>query len=254
MENANNRFGEFPKTMFLRNCLTDNPEEDYQAICYLYNVDIVYQMYRKMQEKYYSDFSWEQVTHKNVLTRNEAVINDLRNLVKNKDNKIVSLQRELQAINDKLSIEQDKELIKQIKEESKLNSVIEEKEAEIETLKKRLQLQNEFIEMLNSPIVEEPVSQDVDIAKLQGKRYLFVVYENVFPELNKSFPDSVFMYNDRVAISNIQVDAIVMLVRYMSHSMLFKVKSTNQLQDIPIVYCCGTGVNSIYKDMLNADL
>lgn len=56
--------------------------------------------------------------------------------------------------------------------------------------------------------------------ELQSKKYLFVGHmDNDFQKLKKKFPNSVFMTENTDNISNINVDAVVYLIKCMSHSM-----------------------------------
>ena len=241
---------EFPKSVLLKSCRSNSSELDYMAICYLYNADIVYQMFRAMQEKYYSDFSWEQVTHKNELGRSKEVIEDLRRILRDKDTSIVSLSRENKLLNAGLRKQDNSSNINHLQELQKLSKTIEQKDDEILHLKERLNLQEEFIEMLNSPADEDIEREPVDVTKLQMKRYLFVGFaDEALPNLRKVFPNSLFMNTENTVISNIQIDAIVCLIKYMSHAMLYKIRSEASLSDTPIIYCKGRSLNSIYSDM-----
>lgn len=119
-------------------------------------------------------------------------------------------------------------------------------------LNKKLAMQEEFIDMLNTPVEDARDSVDQkDISVLQAKRYLFVGFaDEALPDLRKVFPNSVFMNTENIVISNINVDAVVYLIRYMSHGMLYKIRSEAKLADTPFVYCNGRSLNSVYSDML----
>ena len=241
---------DFPKSFLLKTCRSNSPEIDYQAVCYLYNMDIVYQMFREMQERYYADFSWEQVTHKNELTRNNEVIEDLRRIIRDKENSITSLIRENEILSSGIRKQDSTSAVSHLQELQKLSKTIEQKDNEISRLNERLALQEEFIEMLNSYGEEEPKEDPINISALQSKRYLFVGFiEEALPDLRKIFPNSVFMNTENTVISNIRVDAVICLIRYMSHGMLYKVRSEAKLADTPFIYCKGRSINSVYSDM-----
>ena len=223
---------------------------DYQAVCYLYNIDIVYQMFREMQERYYADFSWEQVTHKNELTRNIEVIEDLQRVIRDKESAIASLSRENEILNSGIRKQDDSSAVSHLQELQKLSKTIEQKDDEISRLTERLALQEEFIEMLNSPGGDDAEEEQINVSELQAKRYLFVGFaDEALPELRKVFPNSVFLNTDNTIISNVRVDAVVCLIRYMSHGMLYKIRSETKLKNTPIIYCKGRSLNSVYSDM-----
>ena len=242
----------FPKSALLKACRSESPEIDYRAICYLYNIDIVYQMFRKMQERYYADFSWEQVTKKNALIRNNEVIEDLRHMLQDKENTIASLSRENEFLNSGIRKQDNSSAISHLQELQKLSKIIRQKDDEILLLNKKLAMQEEFIDMLNTPVEDTRDSVDQkDISVLQAKRYLFVGFaDEALPDLRKVFPNSVFMNTENIVISNINVDAVVYLIRYMSHGMLYKIRSEAKLADTPFIYCNGRSLNSVYSDML----
>lgn len=70
------------------------------------------------------------------------------------------------------------------------------------------------------------------------------------PELYKKFPNSLFMDSENFSLINAKVDGVVMLIKYMSHGMFYKVKATNSLGDIPVVKCNTKNINTVYNAMM----
>lgn len=245
----NQKGQEFLKSTLSRECKGQTVREDYLGICFLYNVNIVYKMFQVILEKYYADFSWEQIVHKNLLTRSNLLIEDLERVIRNKELAINSLNRENQMLNQEILKKEGTEGYAHLQEEQRLNKLLEQKEQEIEELKNRARIQDEYIELLKNADAEAE-GEDIDLSLLQNKRYLFVGYsEEINPTLKKVFPNSIFLTNDSTSLNDIQVDAVVLLIRYMSHAMYYRIRSRAQFQDIPLVYCNGRSLNSIYSAM-----
>ncbi len=248
-----NKGEDYTKSAILELCKKVAPERAFQAVCYLYNIDIVYQMFREMQERYYADFSWEQVLQKSLLSRNNEVIEDLRSIVRKKEETIISLNRENEALSAGIRKKEGMSAIPFMQETQKLIKTIEQKETEIDRLKEKLSQQEEFINLLNSPGNEEDTQREINLAELQTRKYLFVGFaDESLPELRKVFPNSVFMNTDNTAIANVQVDAIVFLLKFMSHGMLYKVRSESKLEGKTCIYCKGRSLRSVYYDMSTA--
>ena len=96
------------------------------------------------------------------------------------------------------------------------------------------------------------VTREIDVTLLQQKRYLFVGHANeALPELRRTFPNSIFMESEGATINNIQVDGIVMLIKYMSHAMFYKVNVSGLTKEIPIVRCNTKNINTIYNKMMD---
>ena len=130
-----------------------------------------------------------------------------------------------------------------------LNKKIQEKDSQIDSLKDQIASQNEYIELLLAN--EEPESRiTIDIEKLKHKRYLFVGHiKEALPQLYAQFPNSLFMENETFDLKNIKVDGIVMLIKYMSHSMFYKVNATSALAGIPVVRCNTKNIDTVYSKM-----
>lgn len=241
---------EFYKSTLIRECMSSSPEIDYQAICYLYNIEIVNKMFHLVLERYYSNFSWEQFTHKSLLDRNNLIIDELRESVRLKDQKIIALQDELQEYESGLLRNNDSAVVETVRNNQKLHNLLDEKDKEIEELKNRIKSQDGFIDLLNSPEEAED-SQDVcNVTMLQSKKYLFVGFaDEALPDLRRLFANSLFMNYEAFSTVNIEVDAVVLLIRFMSHGMLYKIKSRAKFDSTPIIICKGRRLNSVLHDM-----
>ena len=45
------------------------------------------------------------------------------------------------------------------------------------------------------------------------------------------------------------VDAVVFLIKYMSHALFYKVQNAASLNDVPRVYCNNRNINNIYANI-----
>lgn len=136
-----------------------------------------------------------------------------------------------------------------VAENNKLLKVIEDKDSEITDLKRRLEYQELFISELNKPEVEE-INNTYDLEMLQNKRFLFVGHiSDVLPEIKHKFPNSIFMESETNNISGIEVDAVVMLIKWMSHSMFYKVKAISALSQSKIIMCNTKNIDTILQKM-----
>ena len=226
----------------------DNPLEDYISICFLYQIDIVYQMFKFTQRQYYNDFSWENITGRNRLLQNQQTILDLREEIARKEDALQRKEAELSIVIGN-SAKNGEERLKIATEEIRsLNQIIDRKDGEIEKLNTQIQSLKEFIEL--STQTEDEVGEPIDIVDLQNHKYLFVgFFEEALPELKMRFPGSCFMTSEGYSLTNIKVDAVVLLIKWMSHGMLYKIRAERKLQDIPIIYCNSKNINNIYSDM-----
>ena len=127
---------------------------------------------------------------------------------------------------------------------------IAEQTDEIEKLQRQIQLQQEYLNLVNA--AEEPdVTETLDISRLYGKRFLFVgkLHESN-AKLKQTFPTSTFMETDTTNIKSLKVDGVVFLIRNMGHSMYYKVMQSNQFAELPKIYCNSRNINNIFQAML----
>lgn len=241
----------FTKITLSRECIPNNYREVYITILCMYEMDVLYKMFAIMQKQYYMDFSWEKITNQSLSVRYESLISNLEQTIADKKSKIESLDRKNKVLSLQLESDKSKELTPIIAENNKLLKIIDSKDFEIEELKKKLQIQEEFTAELNHIDVDkENNNYNIDI--LKTKRYLFVGrFEEALPELKHDFPNSLFMEGETYNLLNVKVDAIVMLVRWMSHSMFYKIKATGSLTDTKIIMCNTKNKDTIYQKMFN---
>ena len=62
------------------------------------------------------------------------------------------------------------------------------------------------------------------------------------------------MEEETTSINNIQVDGIVMLIKYMSHAMFYKVNSSGLLKEVPVVRCNTKNISNIYRKMTELEV
>lgn len=239
----------FTKITLSRECIPSNYEIVYQTILCMYEMDVLYKMFALMQRQYYQDFSWEKITNQDLNERYNNIISDLEQTIINKENKIRELAQKNNVLLLQNSTEKSKQVTPFVAENNKLLKVIEDKDSEIENLKKRLQYQEQFIDEISKPEVEK-ISITYDLNLLQTKRFLFVGHiADVMSEIRHNFPNSIFMESETTNISGIEVDAIVMMIKWMSHSMFYKVKSIKQLKETKTIMCNTKNIEMIYQKM-----
>ncbi len=166
-----------------------------------------------------------------------------------------SLYRSLQKENARLlelikSKDRDPELEKFTRES---NKELERALKEIEHLKGVIRSQEDYIgEIVNEQNEAEagPVKPLYDLSELQSKKYLFVSdVDSCFRELRRVFPGSTFMTANTDDISSIKVDAVVYLIKCMSHSMYYKVQNLYGASDVPIIRYNGKNLELLYQEM-----
>ena len=213
----------------------------------MYEMDVLYKMFSIMQKQYYRDFSWEKVTNQGLTTRYEHIISDLELIIKEKESRINLLSQKNQVLSAQITANNSKQIAPLVAENNKLLKVIEEKDDIINDLKKRLQYQEEFITELNKNEIEIQ-NNTYSLEVLQSKRYLFVGrIGDALPELKHRFPNSLFMETESFNLSQIDVDAIVMLIKWMSHSMFYKLKSSGNLSQTKTIMCNTKNIDTVLQ-------
>lgn len=244
----------FNKITLSKECIPESYAIVYQTILCMYEMDVLYKMFSLMQKQYYKDFSWEKITNQDIATRYEDIISDLEQTITDKENRIKSLMQKNSTLSLQITADNSKQTAPIVAENNKLLKVIEDRDSEIADLKRRLEYQELFISELNKPEVEE-ADKTYDLELLQSKRYLFVGHiSDALPDLKYKFPNSIFMESETANISNIGVDAIVMLIKWMSHSMFYKVKATRALMDKKFIMCNTKNINTILQRMYDENL
>lgn len=242
----NNRF---TKLTLSRECIPANYEVVYQAILCMYEMDVLYKMFAIMQKQYYRDFSWEKITNQDIATRYENLISNLEHTIVDKENKINNLLQKNNMLSLQITADASKQTTPFVVENNRLIKIIENKDSEISDLKKRLEYQEQFIAELNKQENEEE-KNTYDLEMLQSKKFLFVGHiGEALPQLKYKFPNSIFMESETDNLSGIEVDAVVMLIRWMSHSMFYKVKSTGALAQRKVIMCNTKNIDTILQKM-----
>lgn len=241
----------FTKLTLSRECIPSNYDTVYQAILCMYEMDVLYKMFSIMQKQYYRDFSWEKVTNQGLSMRYEDIISKLESIIKEKEDKINLLSKKNESLSLQITASNSKQTAPLVVENNKLLKEIEERDNTIDSLRNRLKYQEEFIAELSRNEIE---SQDstYDLEVLKTKRFLFVGYfKEALPELKHLFPNSLFMDTETFSLSQIDVDSIVMLVKWMSHSMFYKIKSAGNLSQTKIIMCNTKNIDTILQKMYN---
>ena len=172
-----------------------------------------------MVEQYYKDFSWEKITNQGLKKRYENNIDNLKRIIDDKDTKIKSLAKKNESLSIQMVTQTSKDNAPLVAENNKLLKQLEEKNQELEKLKEKLQWQEEFALELSKPEDTSDMIIQYDLEILQSKRYLFVGRLDILKDFKHKFPNSIFMDAETANISGADVDAVVLLIRFMSHSM-----------------------------------
>lgn len=234
----------FIRPMLREECVPASPIEDHISICWLYYLDVVCEMLRRMMAKYYRDFSWESVSGASAQERYAAIIDTFKEMTAQQDSVIRSMEskiREFEAASE-AGLAKAERLGRA--EADALRKEILQKDEEIRQLKEKLSWQ----EQLTDEAVKDPEDSDnagYDRAMILSKRYLFVGFQEAVSELRKEFPGSVFMTAESAQISGLRVDAVVLLTRFMKHHMFYKVRSEGSLKGVPLIYCNGAGTDAV---------
>ncbi len=240
---------EFSKRYLIRECKSESPLIDLISIMFMYNIDVFTKMFMNLLEDYYTNFSWEKIVNQKDSARYKSIIATLETEIQFMSSKLERANDKIQIVNEQLRQEKNAELIPLEKITNELEKRMEEKDAEIENLKQQIRSRDEFIELLENADDEKKLNA-IDLSTLQTKKYLFVGYaKEALPELHRKFANSLFMESENFSLINIKVDAIVLLIKYMSHSMYYKIKSASTLKDIPIIKCNTKNVDTIYNAM-----
>ena len=132
--------------------------------------------------------------------------------------------------------------------ESLFEKKLDQKDEEIARLRKELALKDAYIELISQPD-EEIATTAYDKDAVAAHKYLFVGrWQEAYPGLKKAFPNSVFLDSPAKDISA-DVDAVVFLIKYMSHALFYKVQNAASLNDVPRVYCNNRNINNIYANI-----
>ena len=227
--------------------LTDNIETLYNNLVHLYYIDCIFKVLEKNRDEYYYNFAWFYDIEKEdapVIENTEVVA--LTEVIFKKDASYERLnaqyERERKRVNEVCK--------KHAHELAEKDRAIAEQTSEIEKLQKQIQIQQEYLNLVNA--AEEPdVTETLDISSLYGKRFLFVgkLHESN-AKLKQTFPTSTFMETDTANIKSLKVDGVVFLIRNMGHSMYYKVMQSNQFAELPKIYCNSRNINNIFQAML----
>lgn len=243
--------GRFTKLDLSRGWVSD-PERDVQNICYMYCLDVFYKLFSEMMKEYYRTFSWEKITSENMQQRYSEMANELSLIIEEQKNQIASLNRQISSLKARPSEDskgkKDETAVEYERQNAKLIKELEKKDSEIVRLKDYIKSQEEFLTLQNT--IEPEEAPVVNLENLQAKKYLFVGNaKEALPVLRKKFAGSILMESETTDISNISVDAIVFLTKWMSHAMFYKVKKSSIYQKVPSAMCNTKNIDRILFDM-----
>lgn len=250
-EKKNN--GEKMPKLYLTRDVKPSPREMLMNISYAYNMDVIFHLYEIVMEDYYKNFSFENLLKKGAYIRPQSIISELEDKLKAVQDEL-DREKERYAQSQKQLIEKysdNDRFVSYERQISKLNKAVDEKDAEIESLKQQLRSQEEFADLINREDDELDADKKVDMDLLKSKRYLFVGnVERHLPDLKKEFPGSVFMDTRNTNIANIKVDGVVLLTKFMGHPMYYKLRNAKEIRDLKWVYCNTKNLDVLHQKMM----
>ena len=246
---TNNRHGTITRALLRKEItpqIIENIDAFYEKIVALYYVDCIYKVVEQYRDEYYYNFPWFYDFEKQDALSEAPLVAIQPKEQKKDDERYAELnaqyERERKRVNEVCK--------KHAHELAEKDRAIAEQTSEIEKLQKQIQIQQEYLNLVNA--AEEPdVTETLDISSLYGKRFLFVgkLHESN-AKLKQTFPTSTFMETDTANIKSLKVDGVVFLIRNMGHSMYYKVMQSNQFAELPKIYCNSRNINNIFQAML----
>ena len=240
----------FSKVYLAREVFPESIDAVVETILDMYFMDCFYKMFDISQECVYRDFSWENYTKR---TQQDVLVEQIKRL--QKENEL--LKNTNSTLNDKLML-----LDNQISEDNRITSLEEYRKNknltdEIAKLKDIITNQKDKIDSLENLLSQKETESDekeeglvIDMDLLQSKKYLFVGRaQEALPELKRLFPNSVFMQEETKDITGIHVDVVVFLIKYLSHSMYYKVKNAKLYEDAFCINYNGKNINKLLETM-----
>lgn len=237
------------KLYLSRECIPD-PAYVHSSIQFLFNIELLNHVYNEQRKKYYLNFSWEK---QNYIASEQALKDDLSEMRR----MLSDVQSRLDSANEKVLFYKAQAEVSRTTQnspvilartESLFEKKLDQKDEEIARLRKELALKDAYIELISQPD-EEIATTSYDKDVVTAHKYLFVGrWQEAYPGLKKAFPNSVFLDSPAKDISA-DVDAVVFLIKYMSHALFYKVQNAAALNDVPRVYCNNRNINNIYANI-----
>ena len=231
----------------LKDYLLENIPMLYDNLVNLYYVDCMYKQMEMLRDEYYYSFRWFYDAEKTCAPTSQPVaqVPEQTKAEPSVDNAALlnaQYERERQRV-----VEMGDAFAHELAEKDRL---LEKQGAELDELRRRMELQEEFFERLVADDVSVAAATG-DISQLYGRRFLFVGnVSDFYPELRRSFPNSVFMETETANIKSVAVDGVIFLIKAMSHTMYYKVKNTGVLSNVPHIYCNSKNITFVYDAMV----
>lgn len=230
------KYGELTRPMLRTECVPLTALEDIEAISFLYYLDVVFEMLRRVRYRYYREFSFETFSGETQEAGYSSAISEFKKINESQAEKIRELRESLHMKSEEQAaavLESERAHMQEIKA---LRTILQERDEEILRLKERLAWQEALTYAVENDISENVT--DIDVAIIRTKRYLFVGYPEALAELRREFPTSIFMTSETsTRLRDIQVDAVVVLTRYIKHRTYYKIRSEKNLDGVPLIYC-----------------
>lgn len=232
----------------LKDFLLENISMLYDNLVNLYYVDCMYKQMEMLRDEYYYSFQWFYDVEKTNAPTSQpmALAPEKCKAAPAADNNAALLNAQYERERQRV-VEMGDAFAHELAEKDRL---LKKQSAELDELRHQMELQEEFFERLAADDVSV-ASATGDISQLYGRRFLFVGnVSDFYPELRRKFPNSIFMETENTNIKSVAVDAVVLLIKSMSHKMYYKVKNTGVLSDVPHIYCNSKSINFVFDAMV----
>lgn len=210
-------------------------------------------LYTEMMERYYASYD---MTSQFSVGSQETV---LKNEIKKRDQKISSLEREIETQQKIIDVASKKDDFKarksgdvpddELREEiASLRKMIKDKDKEVERLEEKNADLLEYISVLETNHDSIGVSDaEIDKDKYRSLRFVFVCHDisAMYPNIRKEFPSVILMENITDNAVKGHIDAVIYVTKHISHSLYFRAKSL--YEDIPSVYFSKRNTEELYK-------
>lgn len=242
---------DFTELTLARECVSPNIQNDITEILYMIFMDCMQKINDIFVEQYYQNFSWEKIDGKEVEIKYKKIVEEYKNKNARLKDKIQRQEESRLEVNEIVRNKVASITRKQLRNVESLNKTIENQQKEIEKLKKLLASKEEFINELQN--VTEELDEDVNLDIIKDKRFLVVGHVSErMPELKKLLSASIFMETENFELKGIQVEGIIFIISFMSHSMFYKVKASSIYDKVMNIKCNGKKAETVLMEIANA--
>lgn len=234
-----------------------SPELDLNGIFFTYQMDRMLKMASCIMEEQYRNFNPEDYASKSTKTIKNSLVEELKQVSKEKDTEINALKAKVEQINLKLTADKDKSFVPYERKIKELEEKLAKKDMEIARLERAGRDKDTYIEFLESKDKDEPegtASAVVDIEEMKKRKFLLVGgrYE-MLRELAKILPNSKQVDRNTTSTINVSsIDNIVVFHDFIDHSTFYKVVNISREHNINLIYAKGSNMDKILQTIYDS--